>query len=141
MTRFKVQGRSASIATLALSMLFSSFGHAENARPDVAALPVPSGATHEQLILGDRIFHGEAASGTCYQCHGWDAKGTANGNDFTAGSLIWGDSLQMIKRTLRHNIEIAPGRDGDLTDSDVDAVAVYVWALVHQERFRRQERD
>jgi mono/diheme cytochrome c family protein len=128
-------------AFLGLAVAFVSFsnGHAESLRPDVTLLPVPSGATREQLVLGDRIFHGEAAAGKCYECHGWDAKGTANGNDFTVGSLIWGDSLEMIKRTLHHNIEIAPGRDGDLTDSDVDAVAVYVWALVHQERFIQQK--
>ncbi len=109
---------------------------AAGARPDVASLPVSVDATREQVVLGDRIFHGEAANGKCHECHGWDAKGTGNGNDLTVGSLIWGDSLSMIKRTLRHNIEIAPGRDGDLTDSDVEAAAAYVWALVHQDRFR-----
>jgi len=112
-------------------------GVAEGVRPDVAWLPVSVDATREQVELGDRIFHGEAANGKCHQCHGWDAKGTGNGNDLTVGTLIWGDSLKMIKQTLRHNIEIAPGRDGDLTDADVDAVAAYVWALVHQDRFRK----
>ena len=29
----------------------------------------------EQVALGDRIFHGEAAGGTCSGCHGSDAKG------------------------------------------------------------------
>jgi len=27
------------------------------------SLPVPPGATQEQVLLGDRIFHGEAAHG------------------------------------------------------------------------------
>lgn len=89
-------------------------------------------------MLGDRIFHGEAANGTCFQCHGHDAKGTGNGNDLTVGSLIWGDSLAEIKKTIRNNIALAPGRDGDLTDSDVDAVAAYVWSLVHQDRMQSQ---
>jgi mono/diheme cytochrome c family protein len=85
-----------------------------------------------------RIFHGEAANGTCYQCHGQDAKGTGNGNDFTVGSLVWGDSLAEIKKTIRNNIALAPGRDGDLSDSDVDAVAAYVWSLVHKDRLQSQ---
>ena len=121
-----------------LCAVFPTGGHADGARPDVVSLPVSVDATREQVALGDRIFHGEAANGKCYECHGWDGKGTGNGNDLTVGSLIWGDSLMMIKRTLRHNIAIAPGRDGDLTEADVDAVAAYVWGLVHQDRFRRQ---
>jgi hypothetical protein len=43
-----------------------------------------------------------------------------------------------MRATLRHNISIAPGRNGDLTESDVDAVATYVWSLVHQDKLRRQ---
>ncbi|MEW6395170.1 MAG: hypothetical protein AB1582_11525 [Pseudomonadota bacterium] len=135
---FSLFVRAAGIAVLLACVLPVSPGHTDGVRPDVTLLPVPAGATRDQLVLGERVFHGEAANGKCFECHGRDAKGTANGNDFTVGSLIWGDSLTMIKQMLRHNMEVAPGRDGDLTDADVDAVAVYVWALVHQERLRRQ---
>ncbi|HMN72369.1 MAG TPA: c-type cytochrome [Rhodoblastus sp.] len=107
-------------------------------RPDVDALPVSANATRAQLLLGDRIFHGEAARGTCFQCHGWDGKGTATGNDLTNGSLNWGESFREIKATILNNMKLAPGQDGDLTPSDVDAVTAYVWALVHQERMDRQ---
>ena len=34
--------------------------HPDAGRPDAAALPIPPGATREQVTLGDRIFHGEA---------------------------------------------------------------------------------
>lgn len=124
-----------------VSVLSAGQGRAEGVRPEVSTLPVSVDATREQVILGDRIFHGEAANGKCYACHGSDAKGTGNGNDLTVGSLIWGDSLKMIKATLRHNISIAPGRDGDLTESDVDAVAAYVWSLVHQDKLRSQSAE
>lgn len=132
-------GRGGAVAALGcvLSLCLPGFGRAAGARPDVASLPVSVDATREQVELGDRIFHGEAANGKCHECHGWDAKGTGNGNDLTVGSLIWGDSLKMIKQTLRHNMAVAPGRDGDLTESDVDAVAAYVWSLVHHDRSRR----
>ena len=79
---------------------------------------------------GDRVFHGEAASGQCYACHGQDERGTPNGNDLTTGMFLWGDgSVMSIKRTITHNMSILPGMDGDLRPEDVDAVAAYVRAL------------
>ncbi|WP_375777342.1 c-type cytochrome [Bradyrhizobium sp. ma5] len=130
--------RIGAVAVAFAAIMFPTTGRADGPRPDVASLPVSVDATLEQVVLGDRIFHGEAANGTCFQCHGHDAKGTSNGNDLTVGSLIWGDSLAMIKKTIRNNIALAPGRDGDLTDGDVDAVAAYVWSLVHQDRMQSQ---
>ena len=105
----------------------------EQIRPSAETLPAPLGFTREQIMRGDRIFHGEAAGGRCYDCHGPDAKGTPNGNDLTTGMYAWGDgSVNAIKRTITHNMAIAPGMDGDLKPADVDAVAAYVWALGRQ---------
>jgi len=102
----------------------------EQIRPDAASLPVPRGFTREQILLGDRVFHGEAAGGQCSQCHGWDAKGTPVGNDLTTGMYIWGDgTVNAIKRTITHNMVVAPRMDGSLNPADVEAVAAYVWAL------------
>ncbi len=105
----------------------------EQIRPSAKTLPVPLGFTREQIVLGDRVFHGEAAGGRCYNCHGLDAKGTPNGNDLTTGMYAWGDgSVNAIKRTITHNMSIAPGMDGALSAADVDAVAAYIWALGRQ---------
>ena len=105
-------------------------GQRAQLRPPAEDLPVPLGYTREQIVLGDRVFHGEAAGGTCYVCHGMDARGTANGNDLSLGFFIWGDgSVKAIKKTIFHNMEVVPGRDGDLTPDDVDAVSAYLWAL------------
>jgi mono/diheme cytochrome c family protein len=99
-------------------------------RPSVDALPVPLGYTREQLALGDRVFHGEAAGGLCSTCHGRDAKGTPVGSDLTTGMYIWGDgSVTSIRKTILHNMAVAPGMDGGLRPPDVDAVAAYIWAL------------
>jgi mono/diheme cytochrome c family protein len=118
---------------LALCSAWPIAAKAEADRPSAASLPVPLGATQEQVLLGDRIFHGEAASGKCSNCHGWDAKGTPTGNDLTSGLFIWGDgSMKMIKATIANAVTIAPGRDGELTPADVDAVTAYVWAISHQ---------
>jgi mono/diheme cytochrome c family protein len=122
-------------AALALLAAWPMASNAELDRPAAASLPAPPGATKEQVLLGDRIFHGEAANGKCSVCHGADAKGTGNGNDLTLGMWIWGDgSLRAIKATLVNNMTIAPGRDGDLTPEDVDAVVAYVWAIGHLKR-------
>lgn len=104
-------------------------------RPSVETLPVPPGFTKEQIMLGDRVFHGEAASGQCSTCHGLDAEGTQIGSDLTTGMYIWGDgSVSAIKRTILNNMHIAPGMDGKLNPPDVDAVAAYIWALGRQNK-------
>ncbi|MBR0721139.1 c-type cytochrome [Bradyrhizobium manausense] len=102
-------------------------------RPPAATLPVPAGYTRDDILHGDRVFHGEAANGQCSVCHGVDGKGTPNGNDLTAGMFVWSDgSVRELKRTILHNMAVAPGMDGDLKPEDVDAVAAYVWAISHQ---------
>ncbi len=101
-------------------------------RPAADALPVPAGFSREQVVHGDRVFHGEAANGQCSVCHGIDGKGTTNGNDLTAGLFIWSDgSVRELKRTVLHNMAVAPGRDGELEPADVEAVSAYVWAISH----------
>ena len=131
-------GFMAALLVAALTALAPAPAQADGPRPDVSKLPVSANATREQLLLGDRIFHGEAARGTCFRCHGWDGKGTAIGNDLTNGSLNWGETFAMIKATILNNMKLVPGQDGDLTAADVDAVNAYVWALVHQERMALQ---
>jgi mono/diheme cytochrome c family protein len=105
----------------------------EQIRPSADALPVPAGFSREQILHGDRVFHGEAANGQCSICHGMDGKGTANGNDLTAGMFVWSDgSVKELKRTILHNMAVAPGMDGDLKPADIDAVSAYVWAISRQ---------
>jgi mono/diheme cytochrome c family protein len=125
----------AAVLALASALILSNSLEAETSRPLAEALPVPLAATREQVLQGDRIFHGEAANGKCFECHGADAKGTPTGNDLTLGMWIWGDgSLSAIKKTLAHNMKMAPKMDGDLAPADVDAVAAYVWAIGHQRK-------
>jgi mono/diheme cytochrome c family protein len=105
----------------------------EQIRPPAAVLPVPIGFSREQILHGDRVFHGEAANGQCSVCRGQDGKGTENGNDLTLGIFAWSDgSVKELKRTILHNMAVAPGMDGDLKPADVDAVSAYVWAISHR---------
>jgi mono/diheme cytochrome c family protein len=116
----------------------------EGLHPDagrtVAALPVPEGATREQVALGDRIFHGEAADATCGGCHGSDGRGSPVGADLTSGHWLWSDgSLAGIERTIangvpepkEHQNAMPPMGGVELSETDLKAVAAYVWAMGH----------
>ena len=111
--------------------------HADAGR-HAAALTPPPGATREQVSLGDRIFHGEAANGTCTGCHGSDASGSALGADLTQGPWLWSDgSLDGITRTItqgvsqpKHSTGAMPPFGGSPLNSDeAKAVAAYVYAI------------
>jgi glucose/arabinose dehydrogenase/mono/diheme cytochrome c family protein len=114
--------------------------HPDAGRPSAASLPVPPGATKEQVALGDRIFHGEASNGTCSGCHGSDAKGGSVGGDLTSGAWLWGDgSVAALKQTItvgvpmpkKHTGAMPPLGGSPLSPADVQAVTAYVWAIGH----------
>jgi glucose/arabinose dehydrogenase/mono/diheme cytochrome c family protein len=107
---------------------------------DVAALPLPVGATRDQVKLGSRIFWGEASDGTCSGCHGSDGKGSTVGPNLTSGKWSWGNGSWMaIAATIdkgvlspKHADGAMPPRGGaPLSDSDVQAVAAFVWGISH----------
>jgi glucose/arabinose dehydrogenase/mono/diheme cytochrome c family protein len=106
-----------------------------------ASLPTPPGSTPEQVAFGKRIFHGEAGGATCAGCHGSDAVGTPVGPDLTTGRWLWGDgSLESIKKTIEtgvpepkeHPGAMPPMGGVNLPETDLKAVAAYVWAVGHQ---------
>jgi glucose/arabinose dehydrogenase/mono/diheme cytochrome c family protein len=116
-----------------------------SAAPDPAqlsptSLPVPNGATREQVLLGAQIFHGKAAGGTCSGCHGSDARGSPQAPSLVSGRFFMGDgSLTSIRTTIAdgvpkpHDYEVPmpPKGGAPLSDADVAAVAAYVWAISH----------
>lgn len=116
----------------------------EGLHPDagrqVAALPTPPGATTEEVSLGERIFHGEVANGTCSGCHGADAAGTSVGPPLNAGHWIWGDgSLASLTQTIKEGVAnpkqysgvMPPLGGAELSQQQLAAVAAYVWAVGH----------
>jgi mono/diheme cytochrome c family protein len=101
---------------------------------------VPPGATKEQIALGERIFQGEAADGTCAGCHGSDANGSPQAPSLVNGVWFFGDgSLKAITQTIvdgvprpRNYSDPMPPRGGvPMSDADVAAVSAYVWAISH----------
>jgi mono/diheme cytochrome c family protein len=114
--------------------------HADAGRPGAASLPVPPGSSREQVALGDRIYHGEASAGTCAGCHGSDAKGSPQAPSLVNGNWFFADgSLQGIAKTIADGVPrprnysdpMPPKGGAPLSDSDVGAVAAYVWAMSH----------
>jgi mono/diheme cytochrome c family protein len=114
--------------------------HPEAGRADTTAPPVPSGATKEEVALGDRIFHGEVAGGTCTGCHGSDGNGSPQGPSLVNGHWLVGDgSLQSITNIIadgipkprNYSVPMPPKGGAPLSNSDVAAVAAYVWAIGH----------
>jgi mono/diheme cytochrome c family protein len=104
-------------------------------------LPVPPGASPDQVALGERIFEGQADGGTCAGCHGTNGEGTAMGSDLKSGKWLWGNgSVQAITQTIVHGVPkpkehtgVMPPMGGtQLSQADLAAVADYVWAIGHQ---------
>jgi mono/diheme cytochrome c family protein len=115
----------------------------EGIHPDAgrdADLPVPQGFTQQQVALGDRVFHGTAAGGTCSGCHGADGNGSSMGSSLTGGTWLWSDgSVEGIATVIKsgvpkpkqHSGAMPPMGGATLSPADIDAVAAYVWALGH----------
>jgi glucose/arabinose dehydrogenase/cytochrome c5 len=101
-----------------------------------AALPVPPGATAEQVAAGDKIFHGQ----TCTGCHGADAKGSPVGPDLTTGKYLSGDgSLASIRKAIQDGVPVPkqyrqpmpPMGGAQLSADQLRDVSAYVWAVGH----------
>jgi len=104
------------------------------------ALPVPPGATPEEVALGARIVRGEAAGGTCAGCHGSNAEGSPLGPSLRSSKWLWGDgSLQSITKIINDGVPnpkqyrspMPPKGGAQLSQAEVKAVAAYVWAVSH----------
>jgi glucose/arabinose dehydrogenase/mono/diheme cytochrome c family protein len=112
----------------------------EGIHPDAgaAALPIPPGATKDEVALGRRVFQGEVAGATCGGCHGSDGRGTPVGPDLTSGAWLWGDgSLKALTATITNGVAEPKAHPGamppmggvQLSQADLTAVAAYVWAV------------
>ena len=97
--------------------------------------------TPQMVALGDSIFHGRAAGGTCQTCHGPDAKGTPLAPNLTDSQWLHGDgSFQFLVTTITNGVPqpkqhpgpMPPMGGAQLTPDQVRAVAAYVYSLSHR---------
>ena len=98
----------------------------------------PPGVKPETVALGGRIFRGEEDAGPCIGCHGADARGGPLGGDLTGGKWLWANgSLSSIKQVIENGVPhpkahagaMPPKGGAALSESDVDALAAYVWSI------------
>ncbi len=98
-------------------------------------------ATPAMLALGDSIFHGKVGAALCYVCHGPAGKGvTGLGPNLTDKEWLNGDgSVAFIEKTVETGVPkpkkapapMPPKGGGQLNESQVKAVAAYVYSLSH----------
>jgi cytochrome c553 len=119
---------------------FSTVPSRKRYRLDLSHFSSFAGATAEQIALGERIFHGEAADGTCAGCHGSDANGSPQGPSLVSGKWLDTDgTFAGLRHTITDSVPkpknssppMPPRGGAPLTDADVTAVAAYVWAISH----------
>lgn len=101
----------------------------------------PSSITPQMVALGDSIFHGKAAGGLCFTCHGADAKGTPlapplvqhqwKTGDGSFGFLITRIKDGMPNPTPPYTAPMPPMGGASLTQQQIQAVAAYVYSLSH----------
>ena len=94
--------------------------------------------TAAEVALGDSIFHGQTAGGTCFTCHGQDAKGTALAPDLSDKTWIDGDGTYnyIVQRVTtgvpqpkEHPAPMPPMGGASLSQAQVRAVSAYVYSL------------
>lgn len=108
------------------------------------AVPVAaqdSSVTPAVLTLGENVFKGKAAGGTCFTCHQASGKGLPGlAPDLTDKTWLHGDgSLASIVSTIEKGIPkpkqaavaMLPKGGANLTSDQVHAVAAYVYSLSH----------
>ena len=98
-----------------------------------------SAPTDPQVIaLGKSVFEGRTGGGTCFTCHGQDAKGTQLGPNLADPQWLQGDgSYNFIVNTVMSGVPtpkqypgmMPPMGGASLTSEHVKAVAAYVYSL------------
>ena len=110
-------------------------------RAAIAERSQETGATPAQLALGDSVFHGRVGGALCFVCHGPSGKGvTGTGPDLTDTEWLNADgSIASIEKVIAEGVAkpkkapapMPPKGGGQLTDSQIKAVAAYVYSLSH----------
>ena len=117
----------------------------EGTHPDAGAaalndLPVPQGATRAMVLLGERVYRGQAGGAACTGCHGDSGQGTPLGPNLQGKKWLWSDgSFAGIQKTITDGVPqpkqyrspMPPMGGAQLTPDQVSALAAYVWSISH----------
>ena len=125
------------IVAVCVAAVATARGQQPGAKPAATQAPI----TPAMIARGDSIFHGQAAGGLCFGCHGMDGKGVPGvAPDLTAGKWLHGDgSYGAIMSTVELGVPkpqqaaapMPPMGGAQLGPADIRAVAAYVYSLTH----------
>jgi mono/diheme cytochrome c family protein len=127
------------LTAAALTLALRAADSPGDGRP-AAATRMPAQDTTPRLVaLGDSIFHGRAAGGMCFSCHGMDGRGVKGlGPDLTDGTWLHGDgSVEFLEAIVRSGV-LAPKKSAammpqfggaPLDQRQLRAVALYVHSI------------
>ncbi len=100
--------------------------------------PRPAGVTDSSIAWGEDLFHGSA---NCVGCHGEGGRGTERGPNLTGGVWFHGPgTYEWLIQQVIHGVPASKSVSGDampmrgwvpMNNSDVAAVAAYVWSISH----------
>lgn len=126
-------------ATFIGALLLSAWGQAAAQAP--AAKGGTASITPAMIAFGDSIFHGKAGRGTCYVCHGADAKGTPGiAPSLRSGKWLHGDGSYAfivatvtagVPKAIQGETPMPPMGGTPFTPAQVRAVSAYVFSLTH----------
>jgi len=142
---------SAQVASVAMAFAIPVCGGGEQPPAGEAATPsTPPAAmgfgastiTPQLVALGDSVFHGKVAFGTCVSCHGEDATGpTGVAPNLTDSEWLHSDgSWEGIFKTVQAGVlaplkfpgAMLPMGGSGLTPDQLRAVTAYVYSLSHK---------
>ena len=129
----------ATVVMAAFAAVLIARGVSTRAAAGEHAVFATDSVTPAQLALGDSIFHGKAARGLCYTCHGQGAKGVAGlGPNLADAAWLHGDGgLAFLSTVIRTGVTkpkksgamMPPFGGSPLTAEQLTAVAAYVHSL------------
>ena len=107
----------------------------------VSPKPYPAGVTDSSIAWGKRLFHGSA---NCAGCHGTNGRGTNDGPPLTGAIWLHGPgTYEWLVEQIQAGVPAHESWTGapmpmrgwsNMPDSDVRAVAAYVWSITHPPR-------
>lgn len=114
----------------------------QSGSPQAANAAMEAPTSPAILALGDSIFRGRGAGGTCFTCHQLNAKGLPGlAPDLTDNKWLHGDgSYAFIVATVTKGVPkpkqasapMLPRGGTNMTDDQIRAVSAYVYSLSHK---------
>lgn len=133
--------RAAKVGSIIVAVCVAAVTSAWGQQPAAAPADTRVAITPAMIARGDSIYHGKAAGGLCFGCHGNDGEGVPGiAPDMTTGKWLDGDgsygaimtSVELgVSKPKQSAMPMPPMGGSQLRPADIRAVAAYVYSLTH----------